>query len=271
MPSCSGSETHVCPVGLLGAVEGGVVDRGWCFDSWAERVATRPLDLPESAWPPPDWMLYRHNELEIAYAPFDWTNVNARVALVGITPDRHQSWIASLEAAAALHEGATYEQALRRADRIASFGGPMRRNLVTMLDEIGVAESLDIGSCDDLFGSRHDLAAHLSAVAFPVFLNGRNYSGANIARVPQLVAVIRQVLAAQLLQAEQALVVPLGKAAAEAIQLLIERNRRQPRLATPNHQHLHRPPRRRRSTRTHRTRQESAQKPDLSAIGASRS
>ena len=97
----------------------------------------------------------------------------------------------------------------------------MRRNLVTMLDQIGLAETLDIATTDDLFGSAHSLASHMSALAFPVFINGRNYTGSQITRDPVFLALIRQVLAAQLLQAAQALVVPLGNAAADAVGLLI--------------------------------------------------
>jgi hypothetical protein len=143
------------------------------------------------------------------------------VALIGITPGRHQGWAASIEAAAALRDGASADEALRRAKSVGSFSGPMRRNLVTMLDGIGLAGALRIASCDDLFGSAHHLALHTSALAFPVFLNGRNYTGAEITRDPVFLALIRQILAAQLLQAREALIVPLGNAAADAVGVLI--------------------------------------------------
>jgi hypothetical protein len=198
-----------------------LVNEGWHFDAWADRVAELPSGLPESAWPPSGWTLYRDGSLEVVYAPFDWTNEQARVALVGITPGRHQGWVGSMEAASALREGASHEDALRRANSVASFSGPMRRNLVAMLDGIGLADQLGIVSCGELFGAKHDLATHLSALAFPVFVNGRNYGGAGITRRPALVAIIRQVLAGQLTQAKDALVVPLGNAATAAVGLLI--------------------------------------------------
>jgi hypothetical protein len=215
--------THPCPIGLVGPQSGAalVVDEGWCFDAWTERLLSLRADLPRADWPPPGWTLYRDAAREIVYAPFDWTNEAARVALVGITPGRHQGWVASMEAAAALRSGASVDEALRRAKSVGSFSGPMRRNLVSMLDQIGLAETLGIGSCEDLFGSAHHLASHMSVLAFPVFVNGRNYTGANITREPVFLALIRQVLAAQLLQAAQALVVPLGNAAADAVGLLI--------------------------------------------------
>jgi hypothetical protein len=216
-------QTHRCPIGVAGprpeaAV---VVDGSWCIDAWADRLRALAPDLPESCWPPPGWTLYRDGTREIVYAPFDWTNKAARVALVGITPGRHQAWAASIEAATALRDGSSTDEALRRANSVASFSGPMRRNLVTMLDQIGLAEPLGIATTDDLFGSAHSLATHMSALAFPVFVHGRNYTGSQITRDPVFLALIRQVLAAQLLQAAQALVVPLGNAAADAVGLLV--------------------------------------------------
>jgi hypothetical protein len=215
--------THRCPIGVVAPGPGAalVVDGGWCFDAWEERLSSLEADLPEACWPPPDWTLYQDRTRQIVYAPFDWTNEEARVALIGITPGRHQSWVASLEAAAALRGGASPDEALRRAKSVGSFSGPMRRNLVAMLDGIGLAGALGITSCDDLFGSAQHQALHTSALAFPVFVNGRNYTGANIARDSVFLALIRQVLAAQLRQAHEALVVPLGNAAEDAVGVLI--------------------------------------------------
>ncbi len=217
------SSTHPCPIGLVRPQSDAavVIDETWCFDAWMGRVRSLQVDLPESQWPPSGWTLYQDASREIVYAPFDWTNVAARVALVGITPGRHQGWVASMEAAAALRNGVGADEALRQAKNVASFSGPMRRNLVGMLDEIGLAQALGVTSCETLFGSAHQLATHLSALAFPVFVNGRNYAGSRITHDPVFVALIRQVLAAQLLQAAHALIIPLGNAAAEAVGLLI--------------------------------------------------
>ena len=198
-----------------------MVDETWCFDHWAARLRSLPLDMAERDWPPPGWTLYKDETWEIVYAPFDWTNETAQVALVGITPGRHQGWVATMQAADALRHGASPSDALQRAKSVASFSGPMRRNLVTMLDAIGLDDILGLGSCAELFGSAHELATHLSALAFPVFIDRRNYTGAKITREPVFVALIQQVLAAQLLQAPRALIVPLGQAAADAVGLLV--------------------------------------------------
>jgi hypothetical protein len=218
------SRTHACPIGLVPPCAGAAlaVPEGWCFDHWESRIRALPPNLPETAWPPPGWTLQRDPAYDIAYAPFDWTNTQARVALVGITPGRHQGWAASMEAARALTQGASAEEALRRAQSTASFSGRMRLTLVSMLDEIGLPDLLGIESSADLFGDAAMLATHLSALAFPVFVDGLNYTGTRILQEPVFVALIEQVLAAQLAQAPHALVIPLGRAAGQAVGFLVE-------------------------------------------------
>ena len=48
-----------------------------------------------------------------------------------------------------------------------------------MLDGIGLADALGVDSTARLFGTHHYLAALCSAIDYPVFVNGRNYSGAS--------------------------------------------------------------------------------------------
>ena len=68
----------------------------------------------------------------------------------------------------------------------------------------------------------HHLAALCSAIDYPVFVNGRNYSGASppLARHPVLRSLVRVSLGARLAMTTGALVVPLGKAAQAAVSLL---------------------------------------------------
>jgi hypothetical protein len=216
---------HPCFIGVapIGTGSYPVVDRSWCFDRWAEKVVKLPDDFPESAWPPPDWILFREGDLEVAYTPFDWVNTAARVALVGITPGRHQAWVAAVEAARALREGCSHEEALRRADASGSFSGPMRRNLVAMLDGIDLPDVLGISSSEQLFGDAHHLAAHLSAMSFPVFIRGENYTGhtPNLIRSTVLSSLARQMLGGYLHLIPRALVIPLGGASESAVRLLV--------------------------------------------------
>lgn len=124
-----------------------------------------------------DLLLASEGPLECFYAPFDWVNPSARLVVVGITPGRVQADNALREAKAQLLQGRGNDEALRAAKRTGAFSGAMRPNLVTMLDHIGVAGWLGLGSCSDLFGAAADQLQSTSVLPFPIFLNGQNYNG----------------------------------------------------------------------------------------------
>ena len=126
---------------------------------------------------PLSFTLHREGRLRVAWAPFDYVNRSARIALVGITPGWQQTKIAYEEAYKALGEGRSYVTASRRAKARASFAGTMRKNLVSMLDEIGVARALGIESTAELFGPHRRYLHTTSALRYPVFIDGGNYTG----------------------------------------------------------------------------------------------
>jgi hypothetical protein len=78
-------------------------------------------------------------DLVISYAPFEYIQGDARVVIVGITPGAQQAGNALCEVRRQLIAGADYQRALAAAKVFASFSGPMRNNLVAMLDHIGLA------------------------------------------------------------------------------------------------------------------------------------
>ena len=214
---------HTCPVAFAaedGLLVGSPMDETWCLSFHREAVlaATR---LQVTA---PELLLWRMGQLSIHYAPWDWVNTDAKVMLVGITAGHHQANEALSEVRRCLDAGLSSEDALRSADAVGSFSGPMRANLVSMLDGIGVAEGLGIGSCARLFDTHHHLAAHVSAIDYPVFVDGANYGGANppLVRHPALRALVVACLGPRVAMAPAALVLPLGKAAQAAVELLID-------------------------------------------------
>ena len=111
---------------------------------------------------------------------------------------------------------------MRRAD---AAGGVFRADagdLVVMLDGVGLAGALGIDSAARLFDSHHHLAAHVSAIDYPVFVNGRNYGGTSpaLTRHPVLRSLVRASLGPRLDMTPGALVIPLGKAAQGALAFL---------------------------------------------------
>ena len=181
------------------------------------------IALPDGDIRVPELLLWQEGPPSVYYAPWDWVNVNAQVMLVGITAGLHQAVEAAREAQRCLREGLSNEEVLRRADAIGSFSGPMRRILVDMLDGIGLQDALGIDSTDRLFGSHQHLAAHVSAIDYPVFLKDQNYTGSRppLVRHPVLRSLVRACLGARVAMASETLVIPLGKAAEGAVELLI--------------------------------------------------
>jgi hypothetical protein len=164
---------------------------------------------------------FRGKTIQIAYAPFDYVNGAAKVVIVGLTPGRQQMTNALVAAWRRLSAGAGEEEAKREAKVFASFSGPMRSNLVAMLDHIGVHHLCGLSSTATLWSADQHLAHFTSALRYPVFLDGENYSGnPSPALVPLLTGQLMQWLAAEMLALPDAIFVPLGPIATESVLLV---------------------------------------------------
>lgn len=117
---------------------------------------------------PEELLLTSEGNLHTFYAPFDHINTGARIVLCGITPGLQQASRALDEACKQLRQGASIEQAREAAKATASFAGPMRNNLVNMLDHVGVHTLLGIDSCARLFDTHRHLVHYTSALRYPV-------------------------------------------------------------------------------------------------------
>ncbi len=137
----------------------------------------------------PEFCLYEDRRIVAYYAPFDYLNRPATVALVGVTPGPTQMRESYAVVRDALRAGRSDEEALQAVKARASFKG-MRRDLARWLDELGLAEILGLRSCSELFEDAHRGLLHTtSAVRYPVFVRKRdgslaNYSGSS----PEFVA-----------------------------------------------------------------------------------
>lgn len=145
------------------------------------------------------------------YAPFDHVNANSRVVIVGLTPGRQQAVIALKRFRDCLVDGKDVATSLAAAKLAASFGGPMRSNLVAMLDEIAVNRWLGIQTCGELFLHSQSIAHFTSVLRYPVFLNSENYSGQpSLLRNNFLRHLVKAWFATELRQLSKAIFVPLG-------------------------------------------------------------
>ena len=99
----------------------------------------------------------------------------------------------------------------------------MRKNLITMLDGIGVNALLDVSSAQVLFD---DERAHLhstSILRHPVFIAGKNFTGhAKIVTHSALAsAMVRGIFLSELAALPDALIVPMGDYVAELLKDLV--------------------------------------------------
>jgi len=159
--------------------------------------------------------------IDVAYAPFDFVNSEARIAIVGMTPGRQQMANALREAHRLLLTGASIEAAAKAAKTFASFSGPMRNNLVEMLDHVGVAKMFGLATTSTLWGRDVRMVHFTSALRYPVFVAGENYSGSpDILRTPLLTAQLRKWFAAEMASLQHAIFVPLGPKVGAALLLV---------------------------------------------------
>ena len=194
------------------------------FDQFRRAIALLPLsssidrDLLETE----PFVLGTDGILSVVYAPFDYVNADARLALVGVTPGWTQMHASFVEARSGIDQGRDTEQILRRVKRVAAFSGSLRTNLVRMLDGIGIADALGVDSSDLLLTEECESLLHsTSAIRYPTFKAGKNYagSGPSIAKAPLLVPYLN-LLAGELRAAKEAIVIPLGRAVETALRYL---------------------------------------------------
>ncbi|HUY24585.1 MAG TPA: hypothetical protein VMV09_04690 [Candidatus Saccharimonadales bacterium] len=216
---------HVCPVAWAeahGLLDDSPMERSWCLSSYRDILLSPRTPAALS----PRLKLMDRGGIRVSYAPVDWVNRAASVVLVGITPGHYQATQAIAEARRCLGAGLSNNTSLRRANQVAAFSGRMRRNLVSMLDGIGLHDVLDLDTTEQLFTSHPRLVGCVSAISYPVFFQGQNYTGHRppITKDPLLRSLVVASLGAQLGMVRDALVIPLGRAARDAVELLIDLN-----------------------------------------------
>lgn len=175
-----------------------------------EALKTEPESFRSGS--PENLLMDECGRLRMYYAPFEHVNVDARVVLVGLTPGRVQAANALAALQDTFSATMSWDEALRMAKEKASFSGPMRANLIRMLDHIGLHEILGLNSCSELFGPAKHLVHHTSILRYPILINSQNYSGSPSPETnPWLRSIVEQNFSAEIRSIRaQPLIVPLG-------------------------------------------------------------
>lgn len=147
----------------------------------------------------------------------DYMDAGARVVFIGICPGFEQmklSFDIVKEEA-----GQPDLQVLQDAKRHARFGVSMRRNLIDLADRTVLPEVLGIRSCKELFEPDCRLMDNTCLLPYPVFRNGKNYTGhaPKIDRSPMLSEICEKQLQKIAATYPDALFIPLGKCVDEQV------------------------------------------------------
>lgn len=168
--------------------------------------------------------LFHKDNMTIYYAPHnEIVNEKARIFIVGITPGWTQTSIAYKTAHEGLVKQLEHKTIQKECKRNSRFAGSMRKNLIEMLDDLKLNEKLRITSCYELFEKKEELLHTTSMIPYPVFINDKNYTGSNpkILESEILEDFIRKYFYKEVEKLPDALIIPLGKAVEEVLELMI--------------------------------------------------
>lgn len=194
------------------------------FKNYAETIHALNFSLiSDPASLPKSLLIDAIGDLSIYYVPFDYINQDAKIVIVGITPGFTQLKNALITAQSNIKAGKSVEETLIDIKKKASFSGSMRKNLVGMLDFVGIEKWLGISSCADLFSTHSHLLHSTSALKYPVFIKGKNYNGTpNMTKHPLLKSYMLANFGKEAEMLKNAIFVPLGPKPAAAMQLLVK-------------------------------------------------
>ncbi|HYX32149.1 MAG TPA: hypothetical protein VE954_03485 [Oligoflexus sp.] len=184
-----------------------------------------PLSRIKSARDLPDvLLLYRTPKLRVYYAPFGLQRpAVTRIMIVGLTPGFAQAWRA-YEAWQEAHEDRDRYEA--RFIQNVVFAGPTRQNLIHYLDDLGVAQALQLSTSAQLFTTHQHLMATYSILRYPVFVGSelKNYGGTDAAhKDPWLQSMIEHLFLDHVRrQSVHTLIVPMGKYPERVLRMLMD-------------------------------------------------
>ncbi|RDU38842.1 hypothetical protein DRW41_04600 [Neobacillus piezotolerans] len=149
------------------------------FNTYKQKIFSLPSPLRDEDLRSGQFLLEKDEQrkLEIYYAPFEYINTNAKILIAGITPGMHQMRIAYQTVHNFRGKDTRDEEILHEVKKRSSFEGTMRKNLVAMLDELGLSDHLGIRTTMDLFGASNHLVQTASILPHAVFFDRKNYNG----------------------------------------------------------------------------------------------
>ena len=196
------------------------------FQTYKNLIQSLPTPFNDEALINDQFLLEKDEKkkLEIYYAPFEYVNEHAKVVIVGITPGLHQMKKSYSTVLNVMDQQLSDEEVLHEVKKNSSFEGPMRKNLIQMLDELGLNDYLGLSSSSELFDTASHMVQTMSVLPYPVFYKGKNYNGSipNILKTEVLQRHILDYTAGELNKLNNALIIPLGVNVSKVIMYLAD-------------------------------------------------
>ncbi|MCU9814586.1 hypothetical protein [Paraclostridium sp. AKS73] len=175
-----------------------------------------------------DFLIERDGNIEVYYAPHnEYLNSKAKVFIIGITPGFQQMSTAISTARKELELGTDIEEIQYKCKVTGRFSGGLRKNIISMLDDIKLNDVLSLNSCSSLFEDKDYLLHTVSLIPYPVFVKKQNYSGhtPKLLKSEFLMKYVYENFIKELKDIENfkdILIIPLGKAVEEVLHKLSE-------------------------------------------------
>ncbi|MDO5521150.1 MAG: hypothetical protein Q4G58_11720 [bacterium] len=176
----------------------------------------------------PELLIEKEDKVEIYYAPHnEHINPKAKVFIIGITPGFQQMNEAIVTARKGLELKKSIPEIQYECKAAARFSGQLRKNIISMLDEITLNKALGLSTCEELFTTKDELLHTVSLIPYSVFVKGANYSGhtPKLLKSEFLMKYVYENFVAEynsLDCPEDVLLIPLGRAVEEALLKLAE-------------------------------------------------
>lgn len=174
----------------------------------------------------PELLIKEEKQIAIYYAAHnEYFNPNAKVFIIGITPGFAQMETSIVAARRCIEEQIPLDEIPYICKKEARFAGQLRKNIITMLDELKLGVYLGLESTELLFGAADEMLHTTSMLPFATFVKGKNYTG----HTPELMKndLLRTEVEAhfypQVEALKEALIIPLGKCVEEVVSRLIEK------------------------------------------------
>lgn len=170
------------------------------------------------------FLVDKFKDIEIYYAPHnEYLNDKAKIFIVGITPGFQQMSTAIKTARISIEEGKSLDEIKYLCKAAGRFSGSLRKNIISMLDEIELNKAIGINSCSELFADKDYLLHTISLIPYPVFVKGKNYTGhtPKLIKSEFLMKYVNENFIDEFNKLDDVFVIPLGSAVEEVLDTFI--------------------------------------------------